>query len=387
VTAGLPDLPSIMLLLTLLTVVATASAATTSLYQYDLSDSAANSNYDEGSIEYHCFDIDGGATTYVRGTYGNFGYFEGAVDDIDPFVFHVNWYETAAGTLTPTMGAATLTYATDYVSVTGPYWSSGTSDISGSYGPWNSQNGVFNTDDSTSAGQETILQKCLYPGATVAAARSEVAALSDTSAVSGSSEQGENTLCAMPAGPAGGSWLGTYTYQYTEAEGGSTEKGNYGINPFSFWGESGMGFLGTWHASTGDYAGDKGPNLYMVVGAGADTSIVGFYCSVDDDGIRTDCYNEFYTVDAAAENADNCPAYYRLDGSLDSLYDFASTGSDASDGGSNSDMVPIAMAILFSCLFGMLAGVVMYMCATKSAAQGPIAVATEEKRVDEVVER
>jgi hypothetical protein len=359
------------------------AAVTTSLYQFALSDSSVNTAYPEGSIEYHCFDVDGGNRVYVRGTYGNFGYFEGAVDGNDAQVFHVNWFETASGTLVPTSGAATLTYSGTFDEVTGPFWNTGTSDISGSYGIWLSDSGSEIADDTTAPGRAEVLQKCMYPGASTASARADIAALDDTTAVSASSEQGENTLCFMPAGPAGGSWLGAYTYQYGDDDGGGLEQGNYGTNPFAFWGKSGMGFVGTFHASTGSYAGSVGSNIYTVVGDSAKTYLVGFYCNVDDDGIKTECFPEYYEVNGVNVNANKCPRYYRLDRSLNPLYDFAAAGSGvkASTKGRRD---PVMLAILFGCVTGILIAALIFVCTSKYVPEyhAPPAKQEEEKETE-----
>lgn len=362
---------------------AVASAQSTELKQFDLIDSSANSNYAAGSIEYHCFDKDSsGNRIYVRGTYGNFGYFEGAVDSTRDTQFNVNWYESATGTLVPTSGAATLNYTLAFDAVNGPYWATGSSDLANSYGQWGSENGVFVTDDSTPAGVEEILAKCLYPGVNAVAARDSVAALDGTVSVSGSSAQGQNTLCEMPAGTPGGSWLGTYQYVYGENDGDATEIGNYGTNPFAFWVTSGMGFVGSWHASTGPIEGDYGTNLYMVVADASTTHIVGFYCSIDASTLeRTDCFQEAYEVSSADANPDSCPYNYRLDGTLDPLYDFASTGSDESRH-ENRRRVPVALAIFFGVFSGVLLIIIAVLVLTRPTAAAPAgssAVETVEK--------
>jgi hypothetical protein len=361
-------------LLLCLTIYSFARSATTTLYEYDLSDATASTAYPQGDKEYHCFDIDdSGNKFYVRGTYGHFGYFEGAVDASDPQVFYVNWFENAVGTLTPTSGSATLTYTANFDEVNGPYWNTGSSDFQNSFGGWLSINGAVFADDSTIAGQTSMLARCLYPGASQALPREDVAALNGTIAVTGESHQGENTLCYMPAGPVTGSWLGTYMYVYDDDDGGGTEEGNYGTKSFAFWGASGMGYVGTFHASTGRVAGTKGPVIYMIVADFSKTYLVGFFCNVDGDYVRTECFTEYYEVTKVDHNANNCPRFYRLDGTLDPLYEFASTGSSESD--AESTQVPTILAILFGCLSGMLILVVGYLAASIAPQQQKVVVA------------
>jgi hypothetical protein len=347
-------------------------AMTTALYQFDLSDATATTAYPEGDKEYHCFDVDGGVKVYVRGTYGHFGYFEGAVDASNPQIFYVNWYEIAGGTLVPTSGSATLTYSASFDEVTGPYWNSGSSDFKNSFGGWLSNNGDFFADDSTIAGRTSILARCLYAGASTAIDRADIAALDETVAITGNSRQGENTLCYMPAGPEKGTWLGTYTFKFDDDDGGGVEQGNYGTDSFAFWGKSGMGFAGTFHASTGGYTGAKGPNIYMIVADSEKTYWVGYYCNVDDNLVRTSCVTEYYEVSTVNHNANDCPRYYRLDGTLDPLYEFASTGSSESD--AESTQVPTILAILFGCLSGMLILVVVYLINLGTQQQSKVAV-------------
>jgi hypothetical protein len=334
-------------------------AVTTALYEYDLEDSSTSSAYPQGDKEHHCFDINDGDKIYVRGTYGHFGYFEGAVSEADPQVFYVNWYENADGSLTPTSGSAILNYSTSFDEVTGPFWNNGVSDFRGSFSNWHSTGGSFFMDDSTIAGRTAILARCLYPGAAHAIARADIAALNGSTAITGESLQGENTLCFMPAGPEGGSWLGAYTYVFDEDDLGGEEKGNYGTNPFAFWGKSGMGFVGTFHASTGPGPGTVGPNIYMIVADSAKAYWVGFYCNVDTDLVRTMCYTEYYEVTTVNYNANDCPRYYRLDGTLDPLYEFAAIGSSDSD--AENSQVAVVFAIVFGCLSGVLALVIVYL--------------------------
>jgi hypothetical protein len=344
-----------------------AYATTTTLYVYDLSDASANTLYPQGDKEYHCFDIEGGNKVYVRGTYGYFGYFEGAVDENDPQLFYVNWFETAAGTLLPTSGSATLTYSALFDEVSGPFWSSGTSDFKDSFGSWLSTDGSVFADDSTLAGRTSMLARCLYPGAATVLARADIAALNNTIAVTGESLQGQNTLCYMPAGPAGGSWLGTYRYVFDDDDGEGDELGTYGTDPYAFWGQSGMGFVGTYYALTGTFAGLHGSNIYMVVADTSKTYLVGFYCDVNDDKIKIKCAPEYYEVTTVNGNTDRCPHHYRLQGTLDPLYEFASTGSSNSE--TKSSAVPIALAIFFGCLSGLLIIVVIIILYIKAQVQ------------------
>lgn len=341
------------------------------VYKYDLIDDTSNSMYTEGGYEYHCFDISSGVKTYVRGTYGKFeikinfcninivgrfGYFEGAVDLNDPYSFHINWYEATTLTLVPTSGSAVLNYSLSWDEVSGPYWAGGRGDISNSYDLWHSINGNIIMDDSTSDGSTYMLKNCLYPGLQHVDARKDLD-LSSASFVSGTSDAGTNSLCRMPVG-GGGAWLGTYKYIYGVVDDYSgIEEGSYGTEPFAFWVKSGMGFVGVWTAFSGPFDGNHGTNIYMVTSSDGSEVIVGYYCEVDDDDNRIDCYNEFY--EQSESDSLSCPHSYQKDDSLDSLMEFADEGSTmriCEDKKGNRmghgppDMIaPIVLAVFFFC--------------------------------------
>lgn len=352
-----------------------AAANMTLLYSFDIVDDAANFNYPDGSKEYHCFDTTAGVKSYVRGTYGNYAYFEGAVDPNNPLVFYIDWWETRSNDdkLVPSSGSVVLTYDADFSATQGTYWSAGTSDILNSYGLWVVQNGTLTANDSTPAGQSLIMQKCLYPGASVALPRGEIAALSNTQAISAKSGENEMSLCLMPAGPAVGPWLGSYTYYFGDDDGATgVEEGTHGTDGITFWGASSMGIAGTWQATTNDYAGTEGTSIYTVVATASTTSILGFYCYIDENYVRTSCYSESYSVSGVNQNTQDCPSFYRTDNSLDDLYSFASVGSSLSDDDSQSNTVPFVLAILFGCLSGVLLAVVIYQCVMQRASAGPM---------------
>lgn len=368
-----------------------ASAAMTLLYSYDILDGAANFKYPEGSKEFHCFDIStAGEKTYVRGSYGYFAYFEGAVDSNNPLVFNIDWWETLSTStgLLPQSGSAVLTYQADFSTVEGPYWSGGTSDMLDSYGLWEVQNGTLTANDSTAAGQSQIMEKCLYPGAAAALPRDEIAALNNTIAISGVDGEDEMSLCLMPAGPAVGPWLGSYTYYFGDDDGGTgIEKGTHGINGVSFWGASGMGMASTWHAVTNKYTGVYGPDMHMITATSAGATMAGFWCFMNETTFeRTSCYSESYAVVGVNQNTLNCPSFYKYDNSLDPLYTFAAVGSNLvptlapvappsnDEDDDDDDTVPLAMAVVFGLLSGALMVVVAYqwLALRKLAATGPL---------------
>jgi hypothetical protein len=184
----------------------------------------------------------------------------------------------------------------------------------------------------------------------------------DIVAISGSSGDGITTFCAVPAGTPGGTWLGTYHYNYGKEGSTQMEYGNYGTNPIGFWAESGVGFVCNWFASTGKYAGSFGSGLYMTVGSDTDTVVtVGFYCFVDEVTLeRLECHSEYYDVVKSDRNTENCPYDYRLDGTLDALYEFAAVGSGNANEEESSSKTLSSVGII-AIVFGGFSGVLLLL--------------------------
>lgn len=96
---------------------------------------------------------------------------------------------------------------------------------------------------------ETMLQQCLYPGI---ANTGNAKSIHKSEGFSGSSEDGTTAFCKLPVG-AKGSWLGTYVYKGYLPKSVPNEDGHYGQQSLSFPAQSGRGFMGHWHATTGKY--------------------------------------------------------------------------------------------------------------------------------------
>jgi hypothetical protein len=334
----------------------------TELRTYSIQDQRSNSFYSEGTFEHHCFNFNNGQRNYVRGTYGSYGYFEGAVDRNNPLLFLINWYETSLATVNGVSGSALLNYSSTWNSVSGISWSSGSSDLNDSYHSWSSNNGTVLADDSSTSGSDLLLTKCLYPGANYETPRVSISILKDKSITSASSD-GTNSFCQVPAGGFS-LWFGTYLYHYTLDKDGvkGTETGNYGVNSLSFLLKSGMGVVGEWKAVTGPYAGDHGTNLYVILSTtSAQVLVVGFYCFLDSNSQRTQCESEYYevltdkTTRAYQDGVSACPSFYRQDDSLAPLYAFISEGyqhllhcNTDRHGGETVAWIIAAIFILFS---------------------------------------
>ena len=318
----------------------------TEIWGFGLADDALNTNYYEGGLEYHCFDTTNTTKTFVRGTYGMFGYFEGEVSPNDPHTFNVNWWETVTNSITQTRaGSASIKYTLDWTNVTGPYWTSASYGSSSS--TWHSINGQYLGSTSepyivylneTLTGPQTALTYCLYPGQAVLAQP----AYEPYEVISTSSKLGTNSICQIPfGGPSG--WLGTYMYNFADDDDVTTqgiETGNYCINSFGFELKSGFGFIGDWNAMTGPFAGMSGPSVYILANMDFDAGstsyrhvMFGYYCNTGADNIRTSCFPESYniipnTTIVTGIISNPCPNGFVNSGLLDPVFEFSYEGTN-----------------------------------------------------------
>lgn len=337
------------------------SCQSTELRTFFIQDQRRNDLYFSGLLEHHCFNLNNNQRNYVRGTYGSYGYFEGAVDPLNPSLFHVNWYETSLTSFYGVSGSASLNYNSSWNHVEGIYWTGSSGDPNDSFRNWSSTNGSYVANDLTSSGSQVLLQHCLYPGVNYETPRDSVAILQDHSITSSSSD-GLNTICRAPVGGFG-LWFGTYRYEYSYDKDGvsGTETGNYGLNSLGFLLKSGIGFVGEWKAITGPYSGDHGSNLYIIQATSSSTvSIVGFYCFVDASSsdpvatTRTQCESEYYEVILDKNSrkyrhgVGSCPSLYRQDESFQPLYEFAAAGyQHRINCGESSGSAPWVVASVF----------------------------------------
>lgn len=306
--------------------------AQTELRTFNILDQRMNNAYFDGLYEHHCFNIDtSNNRNYVRGTYGAYGYFEGSVDPLNSYLFHINWYETSLENMYGSSGSGVLNYSKTWDQVSGRYWNGVTDDLNSSYGPWLSSNGTHILFDLTVDDSNVLLRKCLYPGINHERIRNSVPILQDLS-ITSSGTDGLNTFCRAPA-RGYNLWFGTYKYHYLMDRDGftATEYGNYGMNSIGFLIKSGIGFVGEWKANTGPFAGDHGTTLYILLGTTSKVVVVGFYCFIESLS-RTQCEREYYeiVVDKQTKEYQNginsCPKFYRQDDSFQQLYDYVANG-------------------------------------------------------------
>ena len=357
----------------LISVLAVAVTGTldTQIWSYHIADDTASTMYEGGSTEYHCFDTDSGTKTFVRGTYGMFGYFEGAVSLTDPHTFYVNWWETVSASITKTSaGSAALTYASDWTSVTGPSWN--TASYGSMSSSWDAITGValgmssaatVTVNGTTLAGPMASLRYCFYPGQQ--ASSPIPASYATMNVLSTGSSEGTNTFCEVPIGGPG-DWAGVYMFNYNKDDDPTTagiELGVYGTTSSGFMLKSGFGYVGDWHAYTGPFQGNSGPNIYVsgqmdftADGTQYTNVMVGFYCNVDPNTYeRNFCTHELYDVVDDVVNA--CPQGYTISSDLNPLYKFATEGTNDSVHPQCTMMPPTAPIILGITTF-------LFMCST-----------------------
>ena len=225
----------------------------------------------QANVEYHCFDLDSkGHPKYVRGTYGNRGYFEGAVRD---GMAAVNFYEaTPTNTfLRPTTGAAVLTYTKNWSKVKGPFWNGGGSNITTPQ-DW----GITGECKSCLKGKSInaiIKDKCLWDRS---ATTGREVPHDVNNVVFGDNTFSLSTFRNAVVGPVDtdGTTVGGYWYQYTDEQcaqlnidcqrDGHVEYGNYGLNAVSASVTQAKIFVSSWQAVTGPLAGNFGSGVYTM---------------------------------------------------------------------------------------------------------------------------
>jgi len=232
------------------------------------------------NMEYHCMSP---KRDYVRGTYGMRGYFEGKVVDNNAFV---NFWEitvkqptsSADITLVPSSGSAVISYSKMWDSADGPFWNSGSSNITDSYGMWGATEGAcakcvkgFDTGAKLSAFR---LGACLWSD--TKEAQDWKTSMNYGSTVYGTPGVSYNTWSSVGVGNEDKSALtGAYKYTYTPAlceewgynctMYGYRETGNYGLNTISANIASGQVFASEINIRSGPV---KGMNYDQVKGSG-----------------------------------------------------------------------------------------------------------------------
>jgi len=280
---------------------------------------------------------------YVRGTYGMRGYFEGKVVKNNAFV---NFWEitvkpatSSSGvmgsemiSLVPSSGSAVISYSEMWDSADGPFWNSGSSNITDSYGMWGATEGAceqcvrgHGTGEKLSAFR---LGACLW---------SDNAKVWDTKMdyglTYGYSNVSFNTWMAAGIGNENSPALaGAYKYNYTPEQCeewgyncqmyGYKETGNYGLNTISANIASGQVFASEINIRSGPVKGPsgynpvKGSGIYVAYQTDCEwkfyynstdgwcnkkSSLVGFFCTLSPTTGLHQCGSDYGVVQDDSE--------------------------------------------------------------------------------------
>lgn len=238
---------------------------------------------ESNNMEYHCMS---NKRDYVRGTYGMRGYFEGKVVGKNAFV---NFWEitvkeplvndgNSTYSLVPSSGSAVISYSDSWDSVDGPFWNSGSSNITDSYGMWGATEGAcakcVKGNDSGAKLSAFRLGACLWSDTKIAGDFKTSMDYGNT--VYGTPGVSYNTWSTAGVGNENSRALtGAYKYTYTpelcEEWGydcqmyGYKEAGNYGLNTISAYIASGQVLASEINIRSGPV---KGMNFEQVKGSG-----------------------------------------------------------------------------------------------------------------------
>jgi hypothetical protein len=256
----------------------------------------------QANVEVHCFNLDenSGKATYVRGTFGMRGYFEGAI--VNGKVAQVSWADV--GYLGNTdlfveAGAGTIWYDEhDQSFQNGWYYSAGFESLnsSSSMAPWGIEGNCEGTVweclglETTVTMEEIAMQYCFWDVAnqwdqSIGNVRFEPWGIYGDKSPSTfwASGLGYNELTG------GGPILGAYSYQYTKKEckdldcmkDGSLETGVYSLDTNVAAMNSTWVITSVWTANSGPYKGQSGSSVYAIVAGpnGMNQKFFGFFCN------------------------------------------------------------------------------------------------------------
>jgi len=253
------------------------------------------------NVEVHCFEtrMVGGARTpfYVRGTYGNYGYFEGSVSNKGSAT--VSFYETTVvgKNLVPSTGAGVLQYSSDMLTVTsGFYWGSGSSANSAAHsGSWGITGPcTASTCPSTLDANKvaTANQFCFWDadGSLGYTSYENVNPPNGMVFSTPGTVNSANIFLQNGIGSSytTGSTMGAYNYIYPPAACAALnldcadplEKGTYGTTALSSPVSNSFILNAVWLAKSGPMAHESGSALYAFVNsAGGVPSVWGFFCN------------------------------------------------------------------------------------------------------------
>jgi len=300
---------------------------------------------ESNNMEYHCMND---KRDYVRGTYGMRGYFEGKVVGNNAFV---NFWEITVkpgkdffgnitNTLVPSSGSAVISYSEKWDSVDGPFWNSGSSNITDSYGMWGATEGAC-----------AKCVKGMYSDTKLSMFRHNACLWSDTRAAEHWDTLVGYAVYGLP-GVSYNAWqplgvgnenmpayAGAYKFTYTSKQCknwgldcdayGKEETGNYGLNTISANIASGQVFASEINIRSGpikanNYNQVKGSGIYvafqkecemegnsMSSGEGyckPKSGLTGFFCTLSNQGLQ-DCASDWGDVQDDYSTYENWNSY------------------------------------------------------------------------------
>lgn len=220
-------------------------------------------NWTGGATEYHCLYTPDGASspTYVKGTYGLYGYFEGTVDNSS--VATVKYWSILPSTgpsLSEDSGAV-IRYAANYANLSG--------DFGGFLNSWGAVNGTNNTSPTITQ----LKDQCLWAYDTIDGSKPRTAGYWTASS---SSSDEQYWLCDFNTSITYGS------YNYTYPPGNDTQ--GYSVAD-TFETNSSTISTGFDYDTVGQFAGTNYTFLAVALTADASATnplqIGGFYCEID----------------------------------------------------------------------------------------------------------
>jgi hypothetical protein len=291
-----------------------------------LNDSARNDRYPAGTKEHHCFEEHYGFRTFVRGSYGMYGYFEGFADYNSNGVFHVNFWEGSNHDGEAVSGAATIKYVDNEVDhfVEGIFWNTGSNILTNSTGPWHSTypstspivDGKLGCVYPDCPPTSDFLMNCLYdPSSSVRPGLYNDNSFKKGNVYSKPTTQPNGAVSQNSFKQLYGNstWLGAYTLDSGLPNSADVvhERGHYGRSE-AFRTDTGAGVYGSWNSVAPQEA--SGSMLYKFTQHGDKPAMLGWWCEsavIDGETVRTGCYHEEDELER--KKNDLCPKIFRED--------------------------------------------------------------------------
>lgn len=247
------------------------------------------------NVEVHCMELDDSNNPiYIRGNYGQRGYFEGPMSNTGEAM--VNFYEVGyvgREDLFTDTGAGVLHYDPQlYTFQRGKFWSSGSSSDVRSGGDWgitqecpHSARECLNLEKGTPL-VDIIFQYCFWDVTGNMNIKSSDDVPEFNTRIYGSNP---NTFFVTNFGYSNGSMVGAYQYTYSKEDckeldcksNGAIERGVYGNDGLLVTLKTAKLIVARWDANSGPFKGQSGSTLYAAISGKNEKNaqIIGFYCN------------------------------------------------------------------------------------------------------------